>query len=694
MYWWSADFIDDYRKAQKLGGVSPVRNGMSTQDNVRFLRTRWEVLLRDTKVDCDTAKPGFGLCNWAPYLKGGGSSAWFAPLEEVVRWSGFGLESKVYCQHLYGSHSRTIKNESFYFRLGIAFTMIGTAFAARVHREIGIFGHMGASVFAEDLPSTLCMMNRSIARDVLEAINPGLHFLTTDVERLPLFPVESADEIFATIERAFSVHEAVRENSVEFRKPGPSPWKYAQAWAQRAVDRAKGEPLPEYTPEYEPPAPESHVSFALGVALGRFGANGEGILDEAPATALPAGILFLSGARENDSLQHPACEMLRAAWAEHGPTFATGTDLRTWLRRDFFDHHRALYENRPIWWPLSSAKRTFVAWVAIHRWQRDTLKTLLADHLGPERRTLEGELNDLRTARTTGDKDARTRAERRFAEVQKYFDELTAFIDAVTQCAERGPLPTDEKCPKREADAPYAMDLDDGVMVNSSALWALLEPQWKDPRKWWKELATAEGRKDYDWSHLAARYFPARVDAKCRKDPSLAVAHGRFWRYHPARAFAWELRLGAEIRADFTIDESDSDVCRARFFEQETDAAVEAVAKELTRRNRKRKGDDEEDEAPTREAPRTLRIARGRLWELAPEKMARLEREWRDVLGEEFVIDEPGHTPTPPRPREPQAVLALQEGSAKKPARKPRAPKATRASNAGSKEKADTGQEE
>ena len=52
------------------------------------------------------------------------------------------------------------------------------------------------------------------------------------------------------------------------------------------------------------------------------------------------------------------------------------------------------------------------------------------------------------------------------------------------------------------------MDLDDGVMVNSAALWPLLEPQWKDPKKWWKELANAQGKKDYDWSHLAARYFP------------------------------------------------------------------------------------------------------------------------------------------------------------------------------------------
>src|SRR5690606_16773524 len=100
----------------------------------------------------------------------------------------------------------------------------------------------------------------------------------------------------------------------------------------------------------------------------------------------------------------------------------------------------------------------------------------------------------------------------------KLFEELEQFIADVTQIAEKGAPPTDNKCPAREVDAPFRMDLDDGVMINSAALWPLLAPQWKDPKKWWKELCTAQGRKDYDWAHLSARYFPTRVDAKCQED--------------------------------------------------------------------------------------------------------------------------------------------------------------------------------
>ena len=128
-------------------------------------------------------------------------------------------------------------------------------------------------------------------------------------------------------------------------------------------------------------------------------------------------------------------------------------------------------------------------------------------------------------------------------------------------------------------------------MINSAALWPLLEPQWKYPKKWWTELATAKGRKDYDWSHLAAKYWPERVDEKCQKDPSLAVAHGCFWKYHPERAYKWELRLQDEIEAGFTIDEEGSDAAREAWLQQNAEAADELRQAEWKRRVRKAKKD-------------------------------------------------------------------------------------------------------
>lgn len=483
---------------------------------------------------------------------------------------------------------------------------------------------------------------------MLQGLNPGLHFEVGDVNRLPVLPVENADAIFATIRREFGEQEKHSEASVGFKGPGPSPWRHAQAWAQLAVDRPEDTPLPPYIEEVDPDPPTDHLSFALGVALGRFGARGEGILDPAVASlsqALPAGICFLDGTLDDtdrrDSLGHPACGLLLENWA----TYPQDGDLRTWLRTKFFgDVHKGMYENRPIHWPLSSEKKTFVAWVNIHRMNEQTLRVLLADHLEPTRKRLDGELADLRGARDGAEKKAARAAEKRFAQVQKAAEELLRFIKDVESCAERGAPPTDAsgKCKPRECDARYAPELDDGVMINSAALWPLLEPQWKSPKAWWKELSNAEGKKDYDWSHLARRYWPKRVDDKCREDPSLGVAHGCFWRYHPARAWAWELRLQDEIAPSFRIEEKpyqankdDPDKSgdgphRARYLTDHASEALAAVEKEVLRRLRKHK-------APL---PELVLLEEG-LWTALPEPCWALELRLSEKQGVELFLRAP-----------------------------------------------------
>jgi len=493
----------------------------------------------------------------------------------------------------------SLASEDFFFKKGIAFSMIGATFSARSHRFPGIFGNKGSSVFPDDLANAVCSMNSTHARNILQSLNPGIGFEVGDVNRLPLFPIPNADDIYATLDAAFTTHESHREPSVEFRTPGPSPWRHAQSWAQQAVDRPAGAPLPPYDPEYDPEPPTDHLSFALGVALGRFAPDGAGILDPARDNldhALPHGILFLDGTLPGDddprdSLGHPAARPLHDAWASHGPALNAKSDLRTWLRlKAFPDVHRTMYENRPIHWPLSSPRRSFVAWINIHRWTARTLRFLLADHLQPTLTRLDGEITDLRAARDGADRQNARDADKRLAPLLKHREELAEFITLVEQCADQDPPPPDARTPAREADAPYAPDLDDGVMINSAALWPLLDPQWKDPKKWWKELASAQGKKDYDWSHLAMRYWPTRVDEKCRRDPSLAVAHGCFWSYHPARAWAWELRLQDEIGPEFRIEEApyrhhpDHTAQRRAFLENQPVEALAIVAKEAIRR--------------------------------------------------------------------------------------------------------------
>ncbi|AUX37614.1 MULTISPECIES: Eco57I restriction-modification methylase domain-containing protein [Sorangium] len=576
LFWLDPAFMRRYGELPKIDDVADCQGGIATTNNERFLRAIWEVphhLARAAATD----QPGPFL----PYLKGAEGREWIEPYRWVLRAEHRALELRVLLPNV------RVERPSL---LGVAYTTIGHRFGTRLHTVTSVRDVSGASVFPASevtAEALVCALNRSVVRDLASALNPTVNFQLGDVRRLPFDPVEGAAEVVARLRVAFTGHERGNELSIDYRAPEPTTWESTQSWAQRAVDRPTGQALPVPSFVEEAPQPWLAVSHALGVALGRFDVGGG--IAESGASGLPDGILLLGP--ESPALNHEACAALRHAWRVAGDNIGREGELGAYLRKSFFPEHRSLYEGRPIHLPLSSAKRAYVAYVCVHSLRSNTLSVLLAEYLMPEKRRIEGELTDLREARQAGRTKGAT--EKRFTEVQKLLEELDEFIASVTEIAEKGPPPPDDKTTRREVDARYEMDLDDGVLVNSAALWPLLEPQWKEPKKWWKELANAQGKKDYDWSHLAARYFPTRVRKKCQENPSFAVAHKCFWALHSGKAYAWELRLQDEIGPNFTIDEPGSADARASFLKEHEREAREILTKEMKRRERRdAKGDD------------------------------------------------------------------------------------------------------
>jgi len=74
----------------------------------------------------------------------------------------------------------------------------------------------------------------------------------------------------------------------------------------------------------------------------------------------------------------------------------------------------------------------------------------------------------------------------------------------------------------REGYEPAPDWIDDGVLLRMAPLWELI-PIWSaEPKKHWERLQ----KGDFDWSHIAMRYWPDRVKEKCKADKSFAIAHG------------------------------------------------------------------------------------------------------------------------------------------------------------------------
>ncbi|MFN3151821.1 BREX-6 system adenine-specific DNA-methyltransferase PglX [Bremerella sp.] len=602
IYWWTKDEIEKYQNSKLLGEETPVRTGLASSGGERFSRCVWELpyarihASRATRFDVRECRK---LEGWVPVVKGAKGKEWIEPLLNVVNWKWNGLECKL--SHEGASGGRVV-GEEWYGTCGLSYPKIASTFSSRIHRYFSIFGDAASTVFPTHPANGLCLLNSADARRIVGDFNPSLNFQTCDVERLPIKEFPFATELISRLDQAFGEHERKRETSFEFESPGPSPWRSATRNAQAIVDGDSSDFEKFDGLELQSPSDSDFLSYAMGVVLGRFSENSESSSGQSFSyeNAVPEGILFIDRSLDDmdyrDSLGHSNAIPLRKAWDEFGSHVKSDRSLRNWLANKFFsDVHKDMYENRPIHWPLSSRSKTFVAWINIHRWNSNTLRSLLADHLhGNALPRIDGELDDLRKARAEGAKGS----DARFLQVQKWKEELDEFITLVKECAEKGPPPTDDKCPKREVDARYDPDLDDGVMINSAALWPLLEPQWKDPKKWWKQLALAnpKGNKDYDWSHLAMRYFPTRVDAKCQEDPSLGVAHGCFWKYHPANAWAWELRLQDEIGPDFRIKEAPyrgdggDQQHREAYLRDHPLEAIAAIEKEVHRRRKNAEG--------------------------------------------------------------------------------------------------------
>ena len=211
VYWWSENQVNFYTRHAIVGTTCPAEAGIITGDDGRFTRRVHEVA---TGPNARHA--------WPYFVQGAKGLAWFEPAQWVINWNQNGLRLKAFGEV---SRSPRFGNPKHYNKIGIAFSMIGSEFRARVHRFPSYIGKKGSSMFPEtgQVSKYVCMLNSRRAREIIASLSPGLDFQNADVNRLPAFEVAGSNVIFPTLESAFAKHERCREPSVEFEIPRPVP---------------------------------------------------------------------------------------------------------------------------------------------------------------------------------------------------------------------------------------------------------------------------------------------------------------------------------------------------------------------------------------------------------------------------------------------------------------------------------------
>ena len=175
-------------KAEKLGDLVDIRQGLATTDNKRFLRYIWQIDKNQLNQ------------KWFAYAKGAGNNKWYSPIIHVVDWQDNGFRIKESARKKYpylnGKVAWVVKNENYYFRKGLSFSFVNTkGMALRRLPEGCIFDVGASSVFTDSLDhGFLCgYLNSALINAFMCSINPTINNQVGDLKRIPL-PISSIND--------------------------------------------------------------------------------------------------------------------------------------------------------------------------------------------------------------------------------------------------------------------------------------------------------------------------------------------------------------------------------------------------------------------------------------------------------------------------------------------------------------------
>uniref|UniRef100_UPI0035B2F397 BREX-1 system adenine-specific DNA-methyltransferase PglX n=1 Tax=Accumulibacter sp. TaxID=2053492 RepID=UPI0035B2F397 len=124
VYWANAETL---RRLAAWPSFEPsaaqVRKGLRTGDNFRFVRALWEIPSGGltTGISASDSTEDRTQSKWVPLVLSGSSQPWFSPILVALNWKNNGRELRQYVTK-YGSPSRLIQAEDFYFRPGMSWT--------------------------------------------------------------------------------------------------------------------------------------------------------------------------------------------------------------------------------------------------------------------------------------------------------------------------------------------------------------------------------------------------------------------------------------------------------------------------------------------------------------------------------------------------------------------------------------------
>lgn len=228
-YWVSDSILNTFATSKALEdstdkSVAEIRGGMSTSNNDKFLRLFWEV--EDKKIGK----------NFRDFLMGDGGPKWYHSNNNLINWKNNGEKVKEYAKSLYGTETRTIKNQKYYYKEGLSYNPISdSGIRVKFVPKGAIYSNAANGIFVIGNVHKyfiMAFLNSKVANYFLKVLNPSVNANPGDLKRIPFKYPDSQHEnyLLGFADQCVNTKKSLLQytiNDREFQQTGIQ-WGYNQ----------------------------------------------------------------------------------------------------------------------------------------------------------------------------------------------------------------------------------------------------------------------------------------------------------------------------------------------------------------------------------------------------------------------------------------------------------------------------------
>jgi type II restriction/modification system DNA methylase subunit YeeA len=197
-YWVSERVLNSF-DLPKIGEHFLVKSGLTSGDKTKYVRNWPECRYFDINFQAQN-----GLYNnlkWFPHKDGGPLRKWYGNRNSVINWESDGKEIR-------NLKNSTVRSSQHYFKPGVTWTDVSSSFfAARFLPSGSIFENTGSLIIVEgeEALKLLGFLSTEVAKQLMDLMDPTLHYGVGEVAKLPLCDLETIPRITDLVYTCISI---------------------------------------------------------------------------------------------------------------------------------------------------------------------------------------------------------------------------------------------------------------------------------------------------------------------------------------------------------------------------------------------------------------------------------------------------------------------------------------------------------